>query len=67
METTSIKEQSRDFPGGPVGKTLPSNAGRVGSIPGWGAKVHMSLGQKQNLKQKQYYNKFNKDFLKKAI
>ena len=50
METTSIKEQSRDFPGGPVGKTLPSNAGRVGSIPGWGAKVHMSLGQKTKLK-----------------
>ena len=50
METSSIKEQSRDFPGGPVGKTLPSNAGRVGLIPGWGAKIHTSLVQKTKLK-----------------
>ena len=28
-----------DFPGGPVVKTLPSNAGGEGSIPGWGAKI----------------------------
>ena len=28
-----------DFPGSPVVKTLPSNAGGVGSIPGWGAKI----------------------------
>ena len=28
-----------DFPGGPVVGTLPSNAGVVGSIPGWGAKL----------------------------
>ena len=35
---------SGDFPGGPVVKTLPSNAGRVGSIPGQGAKIpHASL------------------------
>ena len=27
----------RDFPGGLVVKTLPSNAGNKGSIPGWGA------------------------------
>ena len=49
METTSIKEQSRDFPGGPVGKTLPSNVGYAGLIPGWGAKIHMPLGQKTKL------------------
>ena len=29
----------RDFPGGPVVKNLPSNAGNAGSIPGWGAKI----------------------------
>ena len=29
----------RDFPGGPVVKTSPSNTGAVGSIPGWGAKI----------------------------
>ena len=28
-----------DSPGGPVVKTLPSNAGDVGSIPGQEAKV----------------------------
>ena len=28
----------RDFPGGPVVKNLPSNAGDVGSIPGGGTK-----------------------------
>ena len=50
METTSIKELFRDFPGGPVGKILPSNAGYAGSIPGWGAKIHMPLGQKTKLK-----------------
>ena len=29
----------RDFPGGPVVKTLPSNAGGQGSIPGQGVKI----------------------------
>ena len=53
----------RDFPGGPVVKTLPSNAGGAGSIPGWGAKVPHASGPKhQNIKQKKYCNKFNKDF-----
>ena len=28
-----------DFPGDPVVKTLPSNAGRVDSIPSWGTKI----------------------------
>ena len=44
-------------------KTLPSNAGGVGSIPGGGAKIPHALWPKnQNIKQKQYFNKFNKDF-----
>ena len=30
---------NRDFPGGPVVKNLPSNAGYTGSIPGWGTKI----------------------------
>ena len=29
----------QNFLGDPVVKTLPSNAGGVGSIPGWGAKI----------------------------
>ena len=36
-----------DFPGGPMVKTLPSNAGIVGSIPGQGAKIpHVSWPKK---------------------
>ena len=44
-------------------KTLPSNAGGAGSIPGGGAKIpHASGPKNENIKQKQYYNKFNQDF-----
>ncbi|CAM9839627.1 unnamed protein product [Rangifer tarandus platyrhynchus] len=32
----------RDFPGGLVTKTLPSNAGGLGSIPGGRKRSHMS-------------------------
>ena len=43
-------------------KPLPSNAGGMGSIRGLGAKIpHASQPKKQNIKQKQYGNKFNKD------
>ena len=49
-----------DLPGGPVVKT---NSRGAGSIPGWGAKIpHASWPKNQNIKQKQYCNKFNKDF-----
>ena len=52
---------SQDFPGGPVVKTLPSNAGGVGSVPGGRAKIsHASQTKTQNIKQKQHCNKFNK-------
>ena len=54
-----------DFPGGPVVKTLPSNTGDVGSIPGWGGKIpHASQPKHQNIKQKPCYNKFSKDVKK---
>ena len=33
------KTENRDFPGGPVAKKPPSNAGDVGSIPGQGTKI----------------------------
>ena len=53
----------RDFPGSPVVKTSSSNAGGAGSIPGQGAKIpHASGPKNQNIKQKQYCNKFSKDF-----
>ena len=51
------------FPSGPVVQTLPSNAGDGGSIPGGGPEIpHASRPKNQNIKQKQYCNKFNKDF-----
>ena len=54
------------LPCGPVVKTLPSNAGDAGLIPGWGAEMpHASQPKNQNIQQKQYCNKFNKDFLRK--
>lgn len=36
-ETWSLRTaRSGDFPGGPEGKTVLSNSGSPGSIPGWG-------------------------------
>ena len=41
-----------DFPSGLVVKTLPSNAGGVGSIPCWGAGIpHASQPKSQNIKK----------------
>ena len=46
-------------------KILPSNAGGTLWIPGQGTKIQHALGPKnQNIKQKQYCNKSNKDFKK---
>ena len=56
-------KSSRDFPGGPVVRTSPSNAEGAGLIPSQGVKIPHALGPKnQNIKQMQYCNKFNKDF-----
>ena len=47
-------------------KTLPSSAEGTRSIPGRGTKIPNALGpESQNIKQKQYCNKFNKDKKKK--
>ena len=35
----------RDFPGGPVVRNSPSNAGDVGSILGQGTKIPHAVGQ----------------------
>ena len=52
-----------DFSGCPVVKTLSYNAGSAGSISGRGAEIpHASRPENQNIKQKQFCNKFNKDF-----
>ena len=64
----SIKKVSQDCLGSPVVKTLPSNAGGVGSIPGEEAQIDPTClvakkkKKTQNIKQKQYGDKFNKDF-----
>ena len=44
-------------------KTSPSNARDSGLIPGQAAKIpHALRPKKQNMEQKQYFNKFNKGF-----
>ena len=40
-----LKCCSWDFPGGPVAKNLPYNAGDSGSIRGWGTKIPHATGQ----------------------
>ena len=51
-----------DISGGPVVKTLLSKAVCVGSICGQTAQIPCdSRPKSQNIKQKQYCNKFNKD------
>jgi hypothetical protein len=51
-------------PGAPlVVKNPPSNAEGVGLIPGEGAGIpYASKPKTQSMKEKQYCNKFNKDF-----
>ena len=57
------RKRGMDFLRGPVVKTLPFNVGGLGLMPGWGAKIpDASWPKSQNIKQKQYCNKFNKDF-----
>ena len=49
------KRKSGDFPGGPVVKTSPFNAGGAGQIPDWKAKIPYALQQK-NQKHKNRSN-----------
>ena len=63
---SNSKVSTRDFPGGPVVKTLPSSAGGAGLNPHQGTKIpHALWTKKQNVKKKQYCNKFDRDFEKK--
>ena len=55
--------KSRDFPGGSVVKTSPSNRGGASSLPGGGARIpYVSWPKKRNTEQKQPCNEFSKDF-----
>ena len=57
------KIKTTDFPGSPVVKISPSSAAGMGSTPDQEAKIPYVLWPKnKNIKQKQYCNKFNKDF-----
>ena len=38
-DTDVLKNELQGFPGGPVVKTPHSNAGALGSLPGWGTKI----------------------------
>ena len=59
-----IKKKYQDFPGEQVVKTSSSNAEGESLIPGQETNIpHASWSKKpKTLKQKQYGNKFNKDF-----
>ena len=60
-----IKNRWWNFPGSSVVKASPSNAGGAGLIPDRAATIPHALWPKnQSIKQKQYCNKFNKDFKK---
>ena len=45
LDKTDFKTKTGDFPGGPVVKNPPSNAGDTGSIPGQGTKIPHAVGQ----------------------
>ena len=52
-DNSSIRKDHQDFPRSPVVKILPSKAGAVGWIPGWGTKIpHASTASKPKPKTK---------------
>ena len=53
------------YPGGPVVQTSSPNAEGMGSIPGQGVKISHACFMAKKPKQKQYCNKFNKEFFNK--
>ena len=60
---TQSNIQTEDFTGGPVVKTSPCNAGvQVQSQDGRAKIPHAFWPKNRNIIQKQYCNKFNKDF-----
>ena len=48
--TQPSRVMERYFPDGPMVKTLPSNVGSVGSMPGWGVKISHALPKIQKHK-----------------
>ena len=62
-EESSIHKnwEDRDFPGTSVVKTLPSNAGGTGSIPGWGTKIPRATRCDQTLKKEKGVGRIEKN------
>ena len=58
------EREYRDFPGGPgIGWSFAFSAAGVGSVLGQEAQIPRAWRPRsQNIKQKQYYKKFKKDF-----
>ena len=48
MIKTQLKYGQGDFPSGPVGKSPPSNAGSMGSVPVQGTMIPYAVGQLLN-------------------
>ena len=57
------EKKTGDFLGSPVVKTSSANAGDAGSIPGQGV-LRSHMPKNQNIKEKQYFNKFSKELQK---
>ena len=57
IKEIASKSSHQNFPGGPVVKISPSNAGGADSVPGGGAKILRPSWPKY-IKQEQYCNKF---------
>ena len=56
------KHLSLRLPGRPAVKTSLSNVRGADSVSGWGAEIPRLMAEKTETKQKEYCNKFNKDF-----
>ena len=54
----------RDFPGSPVVKTLPSNAGKLGSTPEAETKIHLPWGESLHITMKTQHSQ-NKNKIRK--
>ena len=59
---TEHKSTQQGLPWWSSAETWPSKAESAGSGPGWGAQIPQALWPRnQNIRQKQYSNKFSKD------
>ena len=59
MKLGKKKNEVRDFPGGPVAKSLARNAGSRGLIPGQGTRSHMLQLKGPHATTKTQYSQIN--------